>query len=186
MLRAIYMTCLLAMTLMTIPAYAQIYKWVDENGVTNYSGTPPAAKAAAAKSTTAVDDRISVYAPEPGVQRAIGANAANRDRINSARIDTLERQLAAERQASQQAAAADTRAAQAAYAQCIAERRIDCDSDYVYDPYAYAPYGVVAVQPSHRPRPRHHKPAVTQSRASKAPGAHPHAKEDLSPTGRIR
>jgi hypothetical protein len=184
MQRLTRMICLLAMALAALPASAQIYKWVDENGVTNYSGDPPAAKAAATKST-AVADRISVYAPEPGVQRAIGANAANRERINSARIDTLERQLAAERQSSQHAAAADTGAAQAAYAQCLAERRIDCDNDG-YTPYAYAPYGIVAVQPSPRPRPRHHHPAVTRPGASAGSIARPRAKADPSPTGPIR
>lgn len=181
--RIVHMICLLAMALMASPAYAQIYKWVDERGVTNYSGTPPAADAVAAKST-AIADRISVYAPEPGVQRAIGANAANRERINSDRIATLERQLAAERQYSQQAATADTRAAQAAYAQCLAERRIDCDSDYGYDPYGYAPYGVVAALTVPRHRPRHH--AVTRPGAGSRPAVRPHSGANMRQTGSIR
>jgi len=191
MLRAIHMICLLAMTFAAIPAYAQIFKWVDERGVTNYSGTPPSADAAARKST-AIADRISVYAPEPGVQRAIGANAANRDRINSERIAALERQLAAERQVSQHAATADAGAAQAAYAQCVAARRIDCDNDYDYGfyPYAYAPYGVVAALTVPRHRPRHHATkghhATTRPGAAAGTVARPRAGPTMRQTGSIR
>jgi Domain of unknown function (DUF4124) len=185
MLRAIQTVCLLAIAFLGIPAYAQIYKWVDESGTTNYSNTPPSADAAA-KKTTAVADRISVYAPEPGVQRAIGANSANRDRINSDRITALERQLAAERQNSQYAAIGDTSAAQAAYAQCLAERRIDCDYDYGYgyNPYAYAPYGVAVALPVSRHRPRHH--AMKRPAAGAGTVAHPRAGARLSQSGPMR
>ena len=47
-------------------AQAEIYKWVDENGVTNYSNTPPA-KAKAKGPVQAVEDRISVI---PSAQSA--------------------------------------------------------------------------------------------------------------------
>jgi Domain of unknown function (DUF4124) len=40
-------------------ARAEIYKWVDENGVTNYSNTPPATRKATTR-VQAVEDRISV------------------------------------------------------------------------------------------------------------------------------
>jgi hypothetical protein len=183
MLRAIHMICLLTIALWGMPAYAQIYKWVDERGTTNYSSTPPSGDAAA-KKPAAVADRISVYAPEPGVQRAIGANSANRERINSDRITALERQLAAERQNSQYAAIGDTSAAQAAYAQCLAERRIDCDYDYGYNPYAYAPYGIAVALPVSRHRPRHH--TVTRPAASTGTVAHPRAGAKLPQSGSMR
>ena len=40
-------------------ARAEIYKWVDENGVTNYSNTPPASRKATTR-VQPVEDRISV------------------------------------------------------------------------------------------------------------------------------
>ena len=40
-------------------ARAEIYKWVDDNGVTNYSNTPPASRKATTR-VQAVEDRISV------------------------------------------------------------------------------------------------------------------------------
>jgi uncharacterized protein DUF4124 len=146
-------------TLATVPAYAQVYKWVDERGVTNYSSEPPADRKAGLKPAT-VADRISVYAPEPAVQRAISAISLGKDRILSDRIDSLERQLAADRQSSQYAAAAEAHAAQAAYAQCVAERRVDCDYDS--GRYPYASGGVLTV--IHR-RPRPHIPAMARSGA---------------------
>jgi len=64
---------------------AQIYKWVDENGVTNYSNRQPA-QATAPRTVRVVEDNISVYTPDPALTRAvdafrmrsneIGANAA--------------------------------------------------------------------------------------------------------------
>lgn len=64
---------------------AQIYKWVDERGVTNYSNHQPA-PTAAPRSVAVVENNISVYTPDPALTRAvdafrmrsneIGANAA--------------------------------------------------------------------------------------------------------------
>ena len=48
---------------------AQVYKWTDDNGVVNYSNTPPADKRAA-KGVTVVEDRVSVYTPDAAVQQA--------------------------------------------------------------------------------------------------------------------
>ena len=60
---------LLALALVMIPAaHAETYKWVDEKGVVNYSNTPPPS---AAKNIQPVADRISTYAPDPRLQRAI-------------------------------------------------------------------------------------------------------------------
>jgi hypothetical protein len=48
---------------------AELYKWVDERGVTNYSNEPP--KSTNAKAVTLPEDRISVYTPEESVTREI-------------------------------------------------------------------------------------------------------------------
>jgi hypothetical protein len=156
--RVIRLTSVVALMLAAIPAHAQVYKWVDEHGVTNYSSEPRADRNARVKPST-VADRISVYAPEPGLQRAINANSLGKDQVLSGRIDALERQLAAERQSSQYAVAGEARAAQAAYAQCLAERRVDCDYDSGYYPYGVG--GVLTVV-QHRPRP--HIPSKARSR----------------------
>jgi hypothetical protein len=51
-------------------AGAELYRWVDENGVVNYSNTPPA-KTQKGKPPTIVEDRISVYTPEQSLTEAI-------------------------------------------------------------------------------------------------------------------
>jgi Domain of unknown function (DUF4124) len=180
MRRVIPLTSVLAVMLAAIPAHAQVYKWVDEHGVTNYSSEPPADRNAGVKPAT-VADRISVYAPEPAVQRTIGAISLGKDRILSDRIDSLERQLAAERQSSQYAAAAEARAAQAAYVQCLAERRVDCDYDGGYYPYGLG--GVLTVV-HHRPRP--HIPAMARSRVAAENIARSHSDGKLRRAGVLR
>jgi hypothetical protein len=180
MWRLFQLTRVLALMLAAIPAHAQVYKWVDERGVTNYSNEPPAARNAVVKTAT-VADRISVYAPEPAVQRAMNAVSLGRDRILSGRIDSLERQLAGESQSSQYAAAAEARAAQAAYAQCLAERRVDCDYDSGYYPYGA---GSVLTVVRHRPRP--HIPAVARPRMATENVARLHADGKFRRAGVLR
>jgi hypothetical protein len=51
---------------------AQIYKWVDENGVTNYSNQQPA-PAAAPRAVGVVENNISVYTPDPALTREVNA-----------------------------------------------------------------------------------------------------------------
>src|SRR5438046_1094152 len=80
------------------PAYAQIYKWVDEAGKTHYSDQAPAG----GKKPATVADRISVYAPDPALLARAAAIAAAPDPALSNRVDRLERQLRAERLARQQ------------------------------------------------------------------------------------
>jgi hypothetical protein len=51
---------------------AQIYKWVDERGVTNYSNHQPA-QATAPGTVEVVENNISVYSPDPALTRAVDA-----------------------------------------------------------------------------------------------------------------
>ena len=128
------------------PASAQVYKWVDERGVTNYSNRPPADPKAVRK-LGLVEDRISVYTPDKALTQAIEAFHQRSNQALAERIGNLERQLEAERRARQYAAAAD---AQAAYDPCLGNRGIDCNRIYS----GYYPYGpaVVFVPLRHRPR----------------------------------
>ena len=145
----IQLVSVLIAILVAAPASAQVYKWVDENGGTNYSSKPPST-GKAAKKFEIVADRISVYTPDRAVTRALEAGPQRSDGILSNRIDRLERQLEAERQARQYAAAAEASASQAAYDRCVAERRVDCGGYSGYYPYGPA---VVFVRFHHR-RPR--------------------------------
>jgi len=124
-------------TFSAAPAWAQIYKWVDDHGVVNYSNQPPANRKAKELDTSAIP--VSVYEAEKPGHRA----AATRSEAASLsdKIDRLERQLEAEREARQYAAAADARALQAAYDQCVAQRGVDCNGIY----NGFYPYGSTAV-----------------------------------------
>ena len=51
---------------------AQIYKWVDEHGVTNYSNHRPAQTAKGGE-IGIVKNRISVYSPDPHLSQAVDA-----------------------------------------------------------------------------------------------------------------
>ena len=58
-------------------AHAQLYKWVDTSGVTNYSNQPPV-NPGAAKKLEVVADRVSVYTPDPALKGAIEAERQGR------------------------------------------------------------------------------------------------------------
>lgn len=125
----------------------QLYKWVDERGVTNYSNQPPSDPKMVRKARP-VDDRLSVYSPDPGLTQAIEDSHKNfEQRQNRRRIEQLEDELAQERRARQDAAAAAAAAqdAQRAYDRCITDGRFDCG-----DVYGIYPYPAVVVPPRHR------------------------------------
>ena len=96
------------------PAYAQVYKWVDERGVTNYSSEPPPDAKAKSKAKL-VEDTLSVYTPPKAITQAIEDAREQRKNPLAQKVDDLERELEAERRARQRAAnaAADAQAAAA-------------------------------------------------------------------------
>jgi hypothetical protein len=104
-------------------ACAELYKWVDERGVTNYSNQPPA-DPKAAKKLAHVEDRVSVYTPDRPLLQAVEAAQVQRNsRAANERVANLERQLESERRARQYAAAA-----QAAADPCAGN--LNCDGYY--------------------------------------------------------
>ena len=132
------------------PVAAQLYKWVDENGVTNYSNQPPV-NPKAAKNLRPVEDRLSIYSPDEGLTQAIDDARQNaQQRQNQrARIENLENQLEAERRAREQASVAAARETRLAYEKCVAERRVDCNAIYA----GYPPYDPpVVIIPNHHRR----------------------------------
>jgi len=95
------------------PAQAQIYKWVDEAGKTHYSDMAPAE----GNRTDTVADKVSVYTPDPTTIARAVTNASVNPAL-AARVDSLERQLQAERLERQQvelASYSQAQAPQAAY-----------------------------------------------------------------------
>jgi Domain of unknown function (DUF4124) len=136
-MRALIVFTAAAAVLLAAPARADaIYKWMDDQGVVHYSNSRPADPSR--KAEVLAEDRISTYQSEAAVTR----RAASRSETDylARRVDLLERELFAQRQAAQSAAAAEARAMQAAYEQCLADRRVDCASDGGYG----VPYVVYA------------------------------------------
>jgi len=133
---------------------AQVYKWVDENGVTHYSDQAPA-KGKAEKKAAVVPDRLSVYSTGPYLAPV---SYSGGDPILNGRVEALERQLRAEREARESMAAAQAQASFAAYERCLADRRVDCD-DYggLYPQYAW-PVAVSARARLRRPFAPHPSP----------------------------
>jgi hypothetical protein len=124
----------LVLAALAAPAGAQMYKWIDDKGVTNYGSTPPAN----ARSVEKVDERVSTV---PGLKPEIepgGSGAA--------------KQVSPEPPRAQPDAAADAQARE----RCIAERRVDCDDPHrgqvEYD-YGWGPYPPAILPPRPRPVP---------------------------------
>ena len=131
--------------LASAPASAQVYKWVDGGGVTNYGNQPPA-DPRAAKKVEIIEDRVSVYTPDKSLVQAIEADRQRSNQVLSQRVDDLERQLDTERRARQYAAAA----VQAPYDPCLSGRSLDCMGYYE----GYYPYGYTTVSHPRRHLPR--------------------------------
>jgi hypothetical protein len=126
---AITSLCLFCAAIFSIgPAAAQLYKWVDERGVTNYSSEPPPS-AATANKLTRVENTISVYTPDDGIMQAVKA-------VRERAIQAIN--------APEPARSPVTRIAveQSGYEQCVTSGRIGCEDLYpAYYPAAYLPVG---------------------------------------------
>jgi hypothetical protein len=72
---------LLAASLISLTASAEVYRWVDPQGRVNYSDHPPAEKLGT-NTPVLVQDRVSVYTPSPALAQAA---AAFRQDVNNSR-----------------------------------------------------------------------------------------------------
>src|SRR6266404_1249976 len=112
----IQLLILLAASLATAPVYAELYKWVDAQGVTNYSSEPPS-DPKAAKKLTRVENTISVYTPDEGFMQSV--KALRERNIKALSEPEPERQQVASMQPPL-----------SLYEQCLASGRPDCDAQY--------------------------------------------------------
>ena len=152
------------------PAWPQVYKWVDDRGIVNYSSQPPADRKSVLLDPNSVS--VSTYTPEEIRTRTAQTMPSVNERALVERIASLERKLDAERYSRQVLADAQTRSMEQRFDQCLRDRRIDCDYAGL-DPY-YAPYGptVVIFRPHLRPRPISTRPVLAPKppRPSFVPG----------------
>ncbi len=87
---------LLLGTLLAAPAWSEIYKWVDENGVVNYSNQPPSNRKAEELDLNSIP--ISVIETDKIDQRAAWAAKSEVSSLRQ-KVDQLESQLQVERYA---------------------------------------------------------------------------------------
>ena len=137
----------LVAALLATPATAELYKWVDEKGVVNYSSTPPPGRPA--KELPQDGSGLSVV-PAPPPPPPAAPRTHSDERVEKLE-ETLQRERAA-RQAQEQAAEDSLRAA---IAQCEQNRGVDCEEN----PYQYADggygYGYGSYPDVRRPIRRH-------------------------------
>jgi Domain of unknown function (DUF4124) len=131
---------------LTFPAAAQLYKWTDETGTTNYGNKPPAN----ARNVQKLDESKSRVSTVPGLKPE--EIQAEQNRALQQKADSLERDAAAQRR--ETAGAQSSVASDAQWRErCLADRRVDCDDpsrgtfDYGLDPTGYPYY------PTRPPRP---------------------------------
>ena len=135
---ALLLYCLTAASALSAPVAtgATVYKWVDENGVVNYTTTPPAPSRAAKVATVEVAPPAEARsAAQDNGEAQYWRARAEREAARDLAEQRLRRETEELRQVKlrQDIVAADTEArkksaAQIAYEQCRAERRVDCES----------------------------------------------------------
>jgi len=144
------------------PALAQVYKWVDEKGVVNYSNEAPADRKATQLDPKNV--RVSIIGTDDSTKRATTAQGSVNERVLAEKIDRLERKLDEERYARSVSDAQAQSASDSWYQQCLRDRRVDCDYAGMNPSYGYGPYSgywpvVVVKRPPARDKVMHHRPA---------------------------
>jgi hypothetical protein len=123
------------------PAPAQVYKWVDEHGVTNYGSSPPA------------QGKARVLEPDAGRVTVVPAPAAPdpdaaRERRLLERLDRVEGELERRRLDEAASASASSESEARRRAACERDRRVDCDEDWRGVRF---PEVIVVQRPIHRP-----------------------------------
>jgi len=150
------------------PAFGQVYKWVDERGVVNYSNEAPPDRKATQLDPKAA--RVSIIGTDDSAKRAATGQGSVNERVLAEKIDRLERKLDEERYARSVSDAQAQAASDSWYQQCLRDRRVDCDYAGMDPSFGYWPV-VVVKRPPARDKVMHHRPAPKPApgRASFAP-----------------
>lgn len=130
MVRSLMLIALLA----SASASAEVYRWVDKNGVINYSDTPP--KSVAAKKVD--QDQISIVPLAPLV-RASSLAASNQ--ALRQRVERLEEEADRERGIAPMSYPSLSQIPKEWREQCYDDRRVDCDDPRTYYGYGGSVYG---------------------------------------------
>lgn len=131
--------------LMASTAQSQIYKWVDERGVVNYSADPPNGRQSQKVDPNAARVTVVPSSPMPTSPGASVSESGLRERVSR-----LENDLEAERARRTAGQPTEEERLARAREQCLAQRRVDCDTN----PYGALPVAnepSVIVQPIVRP-----------------------------------
>ncbi|HEY4372929.1 MAG TPA: DUF4124 domain-containing protein [Burkholderiales bacterium] len=158
-MKPVYILFAAALSLPTLGSAETVFKWVDANGVTNYTTTPPPANVHKVSAVNASPAINNLTAPTAGTEEALywrerrqrelaSEISAERSRREN---DDLRQQMARQQMASSydddQRRRAEEQRTQAAFDQCMIQRRIDC----VYGNDYSSGYGVpVVVATRHR------------------------------------
>jgi len=145
-MHSVQLVALAALLVLAPTVRAEVYKWVDEKGVVNYSNTPPENR----KSVKLDEEQGRVSTIEAYDYSRDGAG--KREKALQERVARLEQEVARGRQTAALDAAAAAEAYRVWREQCFAQRRVDCDDPYAaaYDPGYVYPYPGVAVVPARR------------------------------------
>jgi hypothetical protein len=128
---------------------AQVYKWVDDKGVVNYGNKPPATSRGG-KAPSVVEDRVSVYSPDPTVVQAT-QNARDRSGLPSTSGALPSPAPPARASGPAFSAAAPTPPPTAAYDPCANPADVSCVGSPGYDGYARRHRPPNLVQPQLQP-----------------------------------
>ena len=153
----VFKTLILATLLCNSYAQAEtVFKWTDQNGVVNYTTTPPsnASKVTVVNAAPSVESHSSAADEEARYWRERRLREAAREsrewsdaQSRRESEDLRQRQVRQDIGLRTQAASADEALRRAVYEQCLRERRVDCD----HGGGSYAPYYPAPVLALRRP-----------------------------------
>jgi Domain of unknown function (DUF4124) len=129
---------------------AEIYKWKDEKGVVHYSNTPPPK----GTDSSVLDESKGKVSVVPAYKPPDGAAPPSSDPALQDRVRQLERQIDQERRTESSASQSQADAYQRWRADCLAQRRTDCDNPDAAVAPVYGDYPVPVapvVRPPGRP-----------------------------------